>query len=92
MTARSIRAAGFVIPASGGSAQLSTQRFNMRDEEKSWFPFYRALLAGREEETLDLDEIQRLVAAAKEHGRVADWDAERAALEAAKAKRERRPA
>jgi hypothetical protein len=65
----------------------------MRDNRKSsWWPYYVGLLAGRAEEDLDLDEIQKLVKAAKEEGKRADWEAERLALLEAKAKRERRPA
>ena len=59
----------------------------MRDDTKtSWWPYYVALLAGRAEETLDLAEIQKLVAAAKEQDAAARREAERAALEEAQAK------
>lgn len=59
----------------------------MRDDTKTtWWPHYRALLAGRQEEDLDLAETQTLVKDAKEADRVAQHEAERVELEEAHAK------
>lgn len=58
----------------------------MQDEQKSWFKYYRGLLAGREEEDLSFSEIQSLVKTAKAQDVRAQRDAEYAALEEAQRK------